>query len=265
MLEVLQSFEQAAARLSPVVLIGPGLAAVIIGLFIWLGGLGFRRLLVAAAGAVAGASLGFFVVGRTFNVAVALACVAAVLAVIFQKVFMIILAALLAVAIAFVFLARPYAGAFRTDLPQATTGLQPYDISSSLGVMENYSLDLGERAKRIFSEMPPLNWAIMVLVVLAVVVAGLLLVRLISAFCCAVLGTSLIFGGMTMLLFFKGSQPLTAMYNKPSLYGAAFAAMAAFGTIEQLIFCREKKRAGQKKQPSDDEQPASEKQGWRTS
>ncbi|UCG47793.1 MAG: hypothetical protein JSU94_20235 [Phycisphaerales bacterium] len=265
MLEVLQNFEQAAARLSPVVLIAPGLAAVIIGLFIWLGGLGFRRLLVAAAGAVTGAALGFFVIGRSFNTAVALACVAAVLAVVFEKVFMVILAAILAAAIAFVIVARPYAGTFREDSPKTSAGLQRYSLRSSLGVMQSYSVDLGDKTGHVFSRIPPLNWGIVALAAVAVIVGGLLLWRAVSAFCCAALGTTLIFAGMISLLLFKGSSPITAVYNRPSLYGATFAAMTVFGTIEQLLFYRRKKQPKAKKRARGDRAESGPKrQSWRT-
>ncbi|GAG23662.1 unnamed protein product, partial [marine sediment metagenome] len=40
MFELLEHFEQVAVRFSPVVLIVPGLVAVLLGLFVWLGGLG---------------------------------------------------------------------------------------------------------------------------------------------------------------------------------------------------------------------------------
>ena len=52
MLEIAQNFEQVAAEFRPVVLIGPGLAAVWVGLFVWLGGLGVRRVLLAVVGAI---------------------------------------------------------------------------------------------------------------------------------------------------------------------------------------------------------------------
>ena len=64
MLQILQEFEQTAARFSPVVLIAPGVVAVIIGLFIWLGGLGFKKVLVVILGAVAGWLCGFFIGAR---------------------------------------------------------------------------------------------------------------------------------------------------------------------------------------------------------
>lgn len=59
MVEILKSFEQAAAWFRPIVLLLPGLLATALGLFVWLGGLGFRRVLLAVLGAVVGA-LGAF-------------------------------------------------------------------------------------------------------------------------------------------------------------------------------------------------------------
>jgi len=70
MLEILQDFESAVGGdvgLSPLVLIGPGLVCVIVGLFIWLGGLGFRKLLVAVVGVIIGSMCGFFIVGGVFS------------------------------------------------------------------------------------------------------------------------------------------------------------------------------------------------------
>ena len=43
MLEVLESLERLSVRLSPIVLVLPGLVLAGLGLFVWLGGLGFRR------------------------------------------------------------------------------------------------------------------------------------------------------------------------------------------------------------------------------
>ena len=72
MLEILQDLESAicgTVRLSPVVLVGPGLIFVIAGLFIWLGGLGFRKQLVAVAGAITGGICGFFAIGQNIILA----------------------------------------------------------------------------------------------------------------------------------------------------------------------------------------------------
>ena len=70
MLEIAQNFEAIATRLRPVVLVGPGLFFVIVGLFVWLGGLGFRKALAAVVGTVGGGICGFFVAGRNIAIAI---------------------------------------------------------------------------------------------------------------------------------------------------------------------------------------------------
>ena len=79
MLEIAQDLEQAARSFQPIVLIGPGTACVIVGLFVWLGGLGLRRLLTGIVGAVCGAALGLFIVADSIIAALILAGVAALL------------------------------------------------------------------------------------------------------------------------------------------------------------------------------------------
>jgi hypothetical protein len=96
-------------------------------------------------------------------------------------------------------------------------------------------------AREVCSRMPAHNWAIVAGLVVVIVLAGFFLWRLTSAFCCATLGTTLIFTGMISLLLYKGSAPLTAICRKPSFYGIAFLVMTAFGTAEQLLLCRPKK------------------------
>ena len=107
MLESLQNFERAAASFSPTALIGSGTAAVLFGLFLWVGGLGFRRILVGILGAVSGSICGFFIIGHNL-VALVLAAIAAFIAVIFERLFITILAASLAAAFSLIILACPY-------------------------------------------------------------------------------------------------------------------------------------------------------------
>jgi len=87
MLEIALDFEQKAAQLSPIVLIAPGLVAVLLGLFVWLGGLGFRRILAVIVGAVSGGVCGFFIASRNVTPAMAFAIAAAVIAVVLEKMY----------------------------------------------------------------------------------------------------------------------------------------------------------------------------------
>ena len=90
MLEIALHFEQMATRLRPVILIGPGLACVTIGLFLWLGGLGFRKVLLIIVGAVSGGVGGFFVTGHNIVLAGISAALTVLIAILFEKTFIII-------------------------------------------------------------------------------------------------------------------------------------------------------------------------------
>lgn len=270
MLEILQNFEQTAARFSPVVLIWPGLAAVLVGLFIWLGGLGLRRLLVAATGAAGGGICGFFIVGRNITTAIILAAVAAVIAIIFERLFIAILTAALAAVFTFAVLAGPYIKNSQEVVPTNSSGMPAQgpalSVRESIEKAKVYAADVGEKIKQACSQMPVHNLLILLVLVLIFVVAGFLLWHLASALCCSVVGTLLIFAGMILLLLYKGSMPISSICSKPPFYGGVFAAMTVFGTIEQLVLCQRAKRKSVRRQEAnkDDEGPKETRQAWRT-
>ena len=270
MLEILQNFEQTAARFSPIVLIGPGLATVLVGLFIWLGGLGFKRLLAAAAGAVSGGICGFFIVGRNIMAAIILAGVAAVIAIIFERLFITILAAALAAVFGFAVLAWPYIENSQEVIPTNPDRMpvqsSALSVRESIEKVKTYVADVSEKIKQACSQMPVYSWPILLAFVAIFIVVGFFLPRLASALCCSALGTMLIFGGMILLLLYKGSVPISSIYSKPPFYGAAFIAMTVFGTIEQLLLCQRAKRDSirRKGADKDKDEPKETRQAWRT-
>ncbi len=255
MLTIFQDFEQTATRFSPIVLIGPGLATVLVGLFIWLGGLGFRRILVAVAGAVSGGICVFFITGRNIRVAIIVAGTAAVIAIIFERLFITILAAALAAVFGFTVLAWPYVENSEKIIPanQSKTPAQSPALSvrESIEQMKAYIADVSEKIKQACSQIPVYSWPILLALVVIFIVVGLFFWRLASALCCSALGTMLIFGGMILLLLYKGSVPISSICSKPPFYGAVFAAMTGFGTIEQLLLCQRAKRESISKKGAD--------------
>ncbi len=105
------------------------------------------------------------------------------------------------------------------------------------------------------------KWVIIGVLVLTFTAAGFYFPRLTSALCCATSGTILVFAGMILLLLYKGSMPVTVICQRGSLYTGIFIAMAAFGTIEQLLFCRSVRGKLTRKK---DEQSEERRQNWRT-
>ncbi len=269
MLGILQDFEQAAARFAPLVLIVPGLAAVVIGLFVWLGGLGFRKLLLGAAGATAGGVCGFFLIGRNLAAAAILAGLAALAAIIFERLFLVVLAVILATVVSFTVLAWPHMQPTNTAGPGHPAGTSPQGqtatVHHSIESTKAYAVNLGQAIKRICSEMPAHSWAILAAAMAASIVAALWLRRLVWALCCAVLGTSLIFAGLILLMLYKGAAPISRITMRSPFYAAVFAGMAAFGTVEQLLLCcrRDKRSAKGKEADKDKEEPEHKRLGWR--
>lgn len=236
MFEIAQNFEQMARNLRPAVLVALGLAFTIAGLFVWLGGLGLRKLLVVVVGAAGGAVCGFCIAGQNIMPVILSIGLGVVIAMVFEKVFIIIMAAGLAAACGFAVLA------------------------------EVYKADFSEGFKQACFQMPVHSWIIIAALAAGFMVAGLYLRRFVSALCCATLGTVLVFAGMILLLSQKGAAPLAGIRSRATFYAAVFVAMTVFGTFEQLLLCpRSRRQPTAKKQTNKDKESSDEEHlNWRT-
>ncbi len=271
MLEIFQDFESAlgGAKLSPIVLITPGLAAIVVGLFLWLAGSGFRRPLVALLGLIVGGICAFILTGRNAIYTAASASVAALIAAILQRVFIAILAGGLAAIIGFAVLAGPYVETADETTPaaapEASEQSSTVSIHQSIETVKAHTVELANKIKQLCSQMPVYRWVIIAVLAVVFMALGFWLWRFASALCFATFGTTLIFSGMTLLLFYKGSAPISKICNKAPFHQAVFVAMTAFGTFEQLlIFGRAKAETVSKKQAQKSEQKAERtKHGWR--
>ncbi|MFA5239339.1 MAG: hypothetical protein WC476_06480 [Phycisphaerae bacterium] len=266
MFEIARQLEKTAVWFNPAVLIVPGLAAVLLGLFVWLGGLGFRKVLVGIVGAISGGACGFFISGRNMAPAMVSAGVTAFIAIVFEKMFIAILAGVLAAVLGFAVLARPYI--------ESEDGLNEYgskdrtmtlDTQQSIEAAKRYIADFAVEIKRIFSKMPIYKHAITAAIVIIFIAAGFFLNRLTSAFCCAALGTTLIFTGMILLLLYKGAAPISSIFQGQLLYPGIFGAMTVFGMAEQLLLCQRINERLTRKKPKNKNREESEElsPSWR--
>ena len=69
MLEIVQKFDEMAGKFDLNVLAMQGLAAVLTGLILWLGSLGFKAIIISVTTALAAAATGFFVTGGNLTIA----------------------------------------------------------------------------------------------------------------------------------------------------------------------------------------------------
>ncbi len=271
MLEITRHFEQAATQFNAVVLVGIGITAVLLGLFIWLGGLGLRKQLLAAVGALCGGLCAFLTSRYNILLTVFAAVIGAVIATKFEKIFLAVLAGALAVALSLAIMARPYMykseHSTQTAQHQSQIHGQTYTIQQTMQVLKAYAHDLGSMIKHACPQMPPYNWLIILALAVIFTIAGFFFWPLASAFCCATLGTISIFLGMTMLLLFKASAPLTGICTRTPFFMLVFAAMVIFGTLEQLMLCKyaKQKTTGKKKKDKTPQQTDKAVASWRTS
>jgi hypothetical protein len=271
MVEIFQDFESAlgGAKLSPIVLIVPGLAAGVVGLFLWLAGSALRRLLLALLGAIVGGICALILTGRNAIYTAASASIAALIAAILQRVSIAILVGGLAAVIGFAILAGPYVEPANKAVPVSTPGASEQGSTVSIGqsieTVRAQIVELANKIKRVCSQIPVYRWVIIAVLAVALMALGFWLWRFASALCFATFGTALIFSGMILLLLYKGSAPIGKMCNKAPFYQAVFVAMAAFGTFVQLlIFVRAKAKTASKKQAEKSEQQAEgTKHAWR--
>jgi len=270
MLEIFQNFEQAAARFAPLVLIVPGLAAIAVGLFVWLGGLGFRRLLVALVGAISGAICGFCVISRNIVAATVTASVAALAVIIFERLLITVLLAALVAVLALAVLLEPYVKTAEPANPPNRGEIANQDstwtIRQSIEILKGYAVDFSNQVKQACAQMPVHRWAIIAVLAVIFLVAGFWLWRFASAFCYAALGTLLIFAGMILLLSYKGSEPISKIANRSAFYATVFITMIAFGTVEQLLLCRRAERESRRRKQATGVKQESEQttRSWRT-
>ncbi|MHC4113794.1 MAG: hypothetical protein ACYSSL_00495 [Planctomycetota bacterium] len=206
MFDFLQNFEQSARQYDPIILLVPGIAVVLLGLFVWLGGLNFRKVLVAFVGASVGGVVGFLVSGRNLLAAIASAAVGALVAFVIERIFITLLSAILAAAVTITLLVNP-------------------NVKRAVNL------------KQLLMQLQPHYWLLAAAAAIILIIAGFFLWRLTSAWFYAILGTLLIFAGMILLLLYKGAMPISHITDNQPFYAAVFVAMTAFGTIVQLLFC----------------------------
>ena len=272
MLETAQYFEQVATQFSPIVLIGAGLVCTLLGLFLWLGGLMLRRVSFAVVGAACGGICGFFLTGEHIIPAVLLAGLVAAIAVVFEKIFVTILVSALAMGLGLFVLAYPYiegTGSLR-QYPEyeASNQTAALSISESVEIAKGWAADFGAAIKHGCSQIPAPRWAIVVALGAIFMGVGFCFSRFASALCCAMLGTTLVFAGMIMLLLYKAAMPVSDIGNKQSFYAAVFLAMVSFGVIEQLLFSKRIKEKPARKKQTDrrgKDEPDETGQSWWTS
>ncbi len=222
------------------------LAAITIaaGLFVWLGGLGYKKIMFAAVGVFFGAFCTLFSSGTNWYLAAAMIGIFALLALKLQDTFFILVASAIAAAIGYSMLVRPY---FRP------------------------SSDIMAVIRQLAIGVPYYNWpmllAITALPFTVISWAGA------SALFSSAAGTILILAGTIMALLNFDYPAIGYMTTKQDIYIAGIALATILGTITQLWllpkiskqFVAAKAKVKKIKIRSGNTEPAAKSVTWRTS
>ena len=271
MLEFLQYLERIAPRLEPAVLILPGLFCVLFGLFAWLAGLRYARIVAAFVGAFLGGFFGFCIVGRKLPPDIFLAITIGTVSMLFHKILFVFLALLIAVTgVTYALADAQIEGHEKLMLYVDTSGTETISTSQTITMLCNSLEQMKEKTIAIYAQFSILNWVVLVGIGMLAAGAAVYFNKLISAVCCAVLGTTLNFTGMILLLFYKGAEPVTGIGKRSLFFLAVFAVMVVLGTAVQLILCppKRKKRTPhqeEEKKIEDKESEFASKMSWMSS
>lgn len=261
MLEAFQNLERIAVYFAPEVLIVPGLVCMIIGLYLWLGGLRLSRLAAAFFGVLAGCLWAFFLTGRQTAAFVSMAAVVGAFAMFFDKAALVFAGAATAVMIGLIIFAAPALNDTENlNYPESKISTESQRtakgttlVEESLKAAKAQLVFFAEKIKQDVSGVPAKALIISAIAGLAVVILGFFMPQFIAALTCAALGTGVIFVGMMLLLLYKGAQPITHVYGKANIYNTVVLAMVVFGSAVQLLLCSARDRKLAIKKRSDGE------------
>ena len=277
MQELLLKLQEAAFQMEPQSLWIPGCIAVVLGLFLWLGGTRYSSFVIGILGASFGACCGilishWFSTPQTLSVVIS-AAVVAIIAVILQR--MVI--AVLAMVIFAVTCGSTYMGFQISDInwqkvdetknsalnyvnPQTnddsgTSSLQTardpftgniYDQMESPPVQESEegNTAFGE-IKNILTKTASNNTFMLILWIVLGALIGLILAyflkKVIMAFCCSTVGTTGILLGVIAIVLAKQTPVVDTLTDRPNLSPTVFGVMVVMGLISQLLFAKKPK------------------------
>jgi hypothetical protein len=205
MTSLLWTFQNRVTHLQPSLLLTLAAVTIAAGLFVWLGGLGFKKIVFVVAGVFFGAFCTLFFSASNIFLAAAIIGIFALLALKLQDTFLMLIASALTAVIGYFLLVQPY---FRPS--------------------GNFSAIIGQLAIGV----PFYNWPIL-LAIIALPFAVLSWAGASAIFSSAA-GTTLILAGATMVLLNFDYPAVGYMTARQGIYIAIIVLATILGTIAQL-------------------------------
>ncbi len=205
MTNLLWTFQNRVTHLQPSLLLTLAVVTIAAGLFVWLGGLGFKKIMFVVAGAFFGAFCTLFSSGTNLFLAAAIIGICALLALKLQDTFLVLVASAFTAVIGYSILIRPY---FRPS-------------SDILAVIRQLAIGV-----------PYYNWPI--LLALTAVPFAAVSWQSASALFSSAAGAILLLAGVVMVLLNAGYPAVGYMTIRQDIYIAIIALATILGTIAQL-------------------------------
>jgi hypothetical protein len=231
-------------QLVPIVLVAPALMLTGSGLLVWLMGIRSLRFIAAMAGALAGFWCAWQFTDRQLIPMVLLSVIPLLLSVFLYKAVIVILGGVLTAGlIVFVPFGVSQVNALHANVRQGPQeqAATP-DLAESLKRAQQHLLTLRQSLADYFKALPSGRKSLALMAALGVIGFGLFSWRLVCSAACSMLGTILIGLGMLLLLFYKGSDPLTLLRQNLQMIGLVLIAMVAVGTLLQYWISPRKKK-----------------------
>jgi hypothetical protein len=247
MTNLLWTFQNRVTHLQPNLLLALAVVTVAAGLFVWLGGLGFKKIMYIVAGAFFGAFCTLYSSGSNLFLAAAIIGICAILAYTLQDTFFMLVASACAAVIGYSILIRPY---FRP------------------------SANIMAVIRQIAIGVPYYNWPIL----LAVTALPFAVVSWqgAPALLSSAAGATLILTGTIMVLLHLGYPAIGYLTHRQDICASAIALATILGTIIQLwllpkisvrftaAFQAAKTKAKKAKAKKGDVESAGKSTTWRT-
>jgi hypothetical protein len=249
MIDILWQFEKHLERFQSPFLLAVALITLAMGLFVYLGGFGFRKIMFAVIGIYCGIAFAISLAGLNLMLALAFVGVGVLLALWLQDSFLVLVTSILAAVYGFSVLIRPYFNP-SDELINIVRGL-------TIGV-------------------PFYNWPILLAVMAAPVAVHSASWRVASALMCSAVASSLLLAGDIMLLKHTGFAAVGHISSNRELYLEIFIAVMAIGVFLQLFVLpkisrrfaaareSEKAKAKRAKKRKNNDETHSKTTAWRT-
>lgn len=260
MYELLLRTETLLTGLGSPALLGVGAVAIVIGLIFWLGGARYSTAIIGLIGAVIGAAIGL-IAGHPFGLHPWLsvligAAVVAVLAIVFKKVLVLVLAVLILSAVSgagYVSVLLDYGA----PAPSRETAVQPVGVYRPflqmapearleyMGRISNQSQTFGDRLKALVDD----TWAAirphavmaLIAVVAGAVIAGMLvwfIAKVVIPLAYSIVGVGALFVGVQAALLAVGVHAVSSLNPRPWLLPGIFLVLVVIGWVCQLFIWR---------------------------